>query len=125
LVDNVAEPFSPTLTDRRGGTIDSLGIVSFGSGNLITVTENTPPSGWSLAGITCINVGGTANNTIDEPSRSVSIQLEEGELVKCSFHNTQLQPSAAPATISGRADGLVRNWYRRMLESQVTDAQTW
>jgi len=103
LVDNVAEPFSPTLTDRRGGTIDSLGIVSFGSGNLITVTENTPPSGWSLAGITCINVGGTANNTIDEPSRSVSIQLEEGELVKCSFHNTQLQPSAAPATISGRA----------------------
>ena len=94
LVDGVAEPFSPTLTDRVGGTIVSLGITSFGSGSQITVTENPPPSGWSLAGITCISVGGTANNTITPPS--VSIQLEEGELVKCSFHNTQLQPSAAP-----------------------------
>jgi hypothetical protein len=101
LVDSVAEPFSPVLTDRIGGTIDSSGITLFGSGNAITVTENDYSPIWSLAGITCTSTI-TNNNTINTGARSVSIVLEEGEFVKCSFHNTQLQPTAAPAIVSGR-----------------------
>jgi hypothetical protein len=54
-------------------------------------------------GITCTSINGTNNNTFNFGARQVSIQLEEGELVRCKFHNTQLQPSAAPASISGRA----------------------
>jgi hypothetical protein len=102
LVDNVAEPFSPVLTDRMGGTVQSSGISLFGSGNAITVTENDYSPIWSLAGITCTSTGGVNNNTISTGTRSVSIVLEEGEYVKCSFHNTQLQPTAAPAIVSGR-----------------------
>ncbi len=100
LVDNVAEPFPDP---RAGATIDSLGITSFGSGNTVTVTENNYSPTWTLAGITCSSVGGTNNNTITVGLRNVVIQLEEGEYVHCRFDNTQLQPSAAPATISGRA----------------------
>jgi hypothetical protein len=103
LVDTVAEPYSATLSLREGGEILSSNITSFGSGNLITVTEDAPPSSWSLAGITCTSVNGTNNNSINTGSRSVSIQLEEGELVNCKFHNSQLTPTAAPASISGRA----------------------
>ena len=98
LVDNVVD--SGTLV---GGTINSSGIVNFGSGNLITVTENNYAPTWTLSDITCVSVGGTNNNTISLGSRLVSIQLEEGESVKCSFHNTQLTPSAAAASVSGRA----------------------
>src|SRR4030095_6319513 len=102
LVDNVAEPFNPDPALRQGGFVDSLGIINFGSGNLITVTENNDVPDWTLQAITCVSIGGTSNNTISVPSRNVVIQLEEGELVQCKFANTQLQPTAAPATISGR-----------------------
>jgi hypothetical protein len=103
LVDTIAEPYSIDLTQRVGGTITSAGITIFGTDNLITVTENAPPPTWSLAGITCTSVGGVNNNTINFPAqRSVTIRLEEGEFAKCSFHNTQLTPSAAPASVSGR-----------------------
>jgi len=106
LTDLIAEPvLTPghPLEDRVGGTIESADIRSFGSGNLITVTENPPPATWSFVAITCTSVNGTSNNTINSGTRTVSIQLEEGELVKCTFHNVQLTPSAAPASISGRA----------------------
>jgi hypothetical protein len=103
LTDTIAEPYSEDVADRLGGTILSSDIVLFGSGNLITVSEDTPPTGWSLSDITCGSLGGTNNNTITLGTRSVSIQLEEGELVRCSFHNVQFAPSAAPASISGRA----------------------
>ena len=103
LVDNVTEPYSQfDLTLREGGEIESSDITSFGSGSLITVTEDLPPSSWSLVGITCTSINGTNNNTVNFGARSVSIQLEEGELVNCKFHNAQLTPSAAPASISGR-----------------------
>jgi hypothetical protein len=100
LVDNVAEPINQP---RVGGTINSSNITSFGSGNLITVTENNYFPTWNLASITCVSTGGTENNTTSVPMRSATIQLEEGEFVKCTFNNTQLQPTAAPASISGRA----------------------
>jgi len=103
LVDLVSEPYSNLLPPREGGeTAPSAGITLFGAGNLITVTEDTPPTGWSLAGITCTSTNGTNNNTVTIGSRQVAIQLEEGELVHCKFHNSQLTPSAAPASISGR-----------------------
>jgi hypothetical protein len=100
LVDNIAEPFPDP---RVGGTINSVGITNFGSGNLITVTENNYSPTWTLASISCSSIGGTNNNTINPGARSVAIQLEEGESVKCTYNNTQLQPSAAPASVSGRA----------------------
>jgi len=100
LVDNVAEPF---INPRVGGTINSSNITSFGTGNLITVAENNYSPTWTLAGLSCTSVGGTNNNTINLGLRSVQIQLEEGEYVKCTWNNTQLQPSAAHASVSGRA----------------------
>ena len=123
LVDNIAEPYSNILTDRQGGFIDSAGIRLFGAGNLITVTENVPPSTWSLAGITCSSINGTNNNTINLTARSVSIQLEEGESVNCKFHNSQLTPSAAPASVSGRA---VDSFGRGISGARISvmDAQT-
>ena len=106
LADQVNEPFNPVgpLSDREGTNTSSLGVTSFGSGNLITVTEGlvNPALNWSLVGITCTSVNGTNNNTINNGARQVSIQLEEGETVECEFHNSQLAPSAAHGSISGR-----------------------
>jgi hypothetical protein len=126
LMDLVAEPIltpGHPFADRRGGTIESADIRSFGSTNLVIVSENTPPAGWSLAGITCTTVNGTANNTITLGTRTVSIQLEEGEVVTCSFHNVQLTPTAAPASISGRAVDSFGNGIGGARVS-VVDAQT-
>ena len=99
LVDNIAEPLPDT---NVGGTIQSIGITNFGADNLITVTENNYAPVWTLASIGCQSVGGTVNDTISLAGRNVAIQLEEGEIVKCTFNNTQLIPTAAPASISGR-----------------------
>jgi len=108
LVDDVPEPYGDPLlghpfADRRGGTITSAGIELFGATNAITVTEPTLPTGWSLVGITCVSGVGVNNNTINLGARTVSIVLEEGEVAVCSFHNSLVTPTAAPASISGRA----------------------
>jgi hypothetical protein len=102
LVDNV-------VGSGGGGTASQTfgPIVNFGTGNTITVTEANYAPIWSLANLACVsnpNGGaGTNNNTINLGTRSVGIVLEEGEFVTCTFSNTQFQPSAAPASISGRA----------------------
>lgn len=73
----------------------------------ITVTEGTT-TGWTLSDITCTETGGTANTTTSLTDRRATIKLEEGERVTCTFGNTNLSPSAAGVTVSGRvvrADG--------------------
>lgn len=84
-------------------------IYKFAPGTVITVTEAlpAPSTNFSLANITCSEVAGgglpnMTDSTTDIPNRTVSIRLQQGESVTCTFHNTQLTPSAAPASVSGR-----------------------
>ncbi len=76
-------------------------ITAFGSGNPITVTELSLGN-WTLLDLTCVETGGIQNSTIDFPNRKVVIIAESGESIVCTYQNTQLAPSAAHATISGR-----------------------
>jgi hypothetical protein len=73
-------------------TYEITNLQLFGSQNTVTVTE-TNPAPYSLVSITCQslpNGGGSTinNNTISVPARKAVIQLEEGELVVCTFVNT-------------------------------------
>ncbi|MGH9948736.1 MAG: carboxypeptidase-like regulatory domain-containing protein [Pyrinomonadaceae bacterium] len=100
LVDNNAQP-----ADRRIVT-DLYKFAKLGSGNWITVTESLLV-GWSLGDIECTDKETVDNqtqypNVIDLTNRKVTIKLEEGEHVTCTFRNAQLQPSAATASITGR-----------------------
>src|SRR5262249_787069 len=68
-----ALPSSRSFTGRFNGTIN--------------VTEQPAP-GWDLPDVTC-TTGGTADPTIDGlPSPSVSIEVQPGENVDCTFTNT-------------------------------------
>ena len=55
-----------------------------------TVTENAAP-GWSLSDVTC----GDGDSTGDPFARSVTVRLQAGETVICTF--TNLQSAAAPS----------------------------
>lgn len=78
--------------------------------SVITVTEALAPpeSNWSLADIVCTETAGggvpNVNDTTDNfpIGTSANIRLQQGESVTCIFKNTQLQPSAAAASVSGR-----------------------
>ena len=77
-------------------------ITSFGSGNPIMVTESAL-NGWTLADIACSETGGIANTTVNFGQRKANIIAEPGESITCIFKNTQLAPSAAHASVLGRA----------------------
>jgi len=67
---------------------------------------------WTLLSITCDETsGGSQLPQIDDSGqhpdstnfpRTARIRIQEGEFVTCTFVNSQLAPTAAPASISGR-----------------------
>ena len=77
-----------------------------GVANVITVTEdtNTFPVGWSLAGVACTVNG--ANTVFPAVSNSgnvgVTVTVPAESVVVCTFLNSNLVPSAAHVSISGR-----------------------
>jgi hypothetical protein len=77
-------------------------ITAFGPTNPITVTESLL-SGWTLSDLMCSETGGIANTTVNFSARTATIIVEAGESVTCIFRNSQATPSAAHASILGRA----------------------
>jgi len=110
-----SQGFSPTnfflVDDNTDPGVDtklSDSISTFnGTANVITVTENTAmfPAGgnWSLAGIVCNESVSTTGTTINNFLAKVTVTVDPEEVVVCTFNNTQLSPTAAPASVSGRA----------------------
>ncbi|MGI8812875.1 MAG: carboxypeptidase-like regulatory domain-containing protein [Pyrinomonadaceae bacterium] len=110
LIDNV-NGNSPSVAGSD--KIADSKVLLFGATNNIVVKEGFVNT-WSLDSISCVSAsGGTGlpssdNNTLVydpmSPNRltGVSIVVEQGEFVTCTFHNLQLAPSAAPASVSGR-----------------------
>src|SRR5690606_5430740 len=80
-------------------------VTSFGSGNMIRVTEQQQ-LGWNLVSINCVETSGGApnvlNTTVSLANRRADIIVEEGEQVECTFVSEPVMPSAGSATVSGR-----------------------
>jgi hypothetical protein len=102
-------------------TRESSAIIAFGAANTITVSENTI-NGWTLANIACTETG-TQNSTTNLAQRTATIVVEEGEAVTCTFTNTQLGVTAAPASISGQVVSATGMPLRGVTVS-LTDAST-
>ena len=105
LVDDVpgSGPGSPVSLNAT----ETFSVQSFDAANLITVTEASYAPIWTLADITCTEdpgglpqVDDVATNLAD---RTTTITAQEAEIIQCTYANTQLAPTAAGATISGRA----------------------
>ena len=103
------------IDDNAGPGVDtqqSMAITSFGTGNTITVTE-TATNGWSLSNVNCME-----DKTQDSTKNSLplaTIIVQANETVTCTFTNTQLVPTAAPATIAGRVIGQYQPVYNAVL----------
>jgi len=97
------------IDDDAGPGIDSAvsaGISAFGPGNEITVNEENT-FGWSLADLTCTNNGLASATTsiLVQPAAHAGtavVTMNEGGIATCTFTNSQLQITAAPASITGR-----------------------
>ncbi len=90
------------IDDNAGPGVDtqlSQTITNFGPTNTITVTEGVVLS-WTLANVNCVESG--IQNSSKNVLGPASIVVELGEVVTCTFTNTQLSPSAAVISISGR-----------------------
>jgi len=105
LVDDVPGPGpgSPVSTNAT----ETFPIVAFDAANTITVVEQSYAPTWTLIGNSCQEDPGglpqTDDSTINLATRTATIIPQEAEIIQCTFANSQLQPTAAPATISGRA----------------------
>lgn len=136
---NLGDPDNAfTLVDDQagsggGGTASANfgGLLLFGAANSITVTEADYSPNWTLAGIVCVEDPGglpqTDNSTGNAGTRTATIILEEGEFVTCTFSNTQLAPTAAPASVSGRVvDSFGMGIYNaRLVITDVQNGQSW
>ncbi len=98
--------FSLTDTDPSqfgGGSITRSGLTTFGTN--ITITEGQI-NGWTLSDLVCsINSGGgsTVGTAVaNQGTRTVTINLQEGNNAACTFSNTQAFVTAAPVSVSGR-----------------------
>ena len=96
-----------SLVDDGSSTANSAlfaNLTNFGSANAVTVTENAPTNNYFLMQIGCVEVAaggsGQQNTTVNVPTRTANIILEEGESVTCTFLNAV--PTAATAVVSGR-----------------------
>lgn len=101
--DNLASPSFALYPENE--FVDS-NVTAFGSGNMITVTENAV-LGWQLTSISCVETSGgglpnTLNTTVDLANRKANIVVEEGEQVECTFTSQPLAPSASYAMVSGQ-----------------------
>jgi len=99
----------PLISDLNPDTTEVFQIQNFSAANTSissTVTEGLHAQ-WTLADIACTEQSGglpQLNNTTDDYpiGRSANVIAEEAEIITCTFRNTQLTPTAAPASISGR-----------------------
>src|SRR5688500_16258588 len=98
-----------TLVDDNAGPGDddvlSAPVTTFnGTDNVFTFTEDIsmfPPNhNWSYQSTVCMEDVSTVGTVNVANGKTVVVDPEE--TVVCTVHNTQLSPSAAPATISGR-----------------------
>ncbi|MFN6965124.1 MAG: carboxypeptidase-like regulatory domain-containing protein [Pyrinomonadaceae bacterium] len=92
LVDDNSGPGQ----DFRSATLS----VTPGMTATLTVTETNSPRGWTLVNVDCVE-----NMTQDSTRNSVgpaTINLQAGETVVCTFTNSGLGVTAAPATIGGQ-----------------------
>lgn len=105
--------FSLTDTDPAqfgGGSTPIEDVVLFGSANTLTVSENAdaPGTGYSLSNVVCTVTAGSQGGVVGTWSttfpagRSASIVLQEGNIAVCTFTNTRVGVTAAPATVTGR-----------------------
>jgi hypothetical protein len=99
---------NPTTTcldpPTPGSPQASQPITSFGPANTITVSENPPPpppTGWSFANVNCVE-NGTPDSTQNSLTPTATIIVQLGEVVTCTFTNTQFTPTAALVTVAGR-----------------------
>ncbi len=112
-----AAPGSFTFTGDAAGTIADDGTIVVGGllPGSYTATENDPAPAFDLTGISC-NDG---NSTGNVGTRTATFNLEVGEIVTCTFTNTeqpgtiivekQTNPDAAPGsfTFTGDASGTI------------------
>jgi len=121
---NTAFPFTASSTnfpvavnfslvdDNAGPGIDIIqapAITAFGPANNITVRElNT--FGWTASGLSCVDVNNQATfstllNTQPDPNNIAAqavITMAPSASVTCTFTNSQLQITAAPAAVTGQ-----------------------
>ncbi|WP_341272929.1 prealbumin-like fold domain-containing protein, partial [Fluviicoccus keumensis] len=76
------------------------------TGTAVTINENSLPSGWSLAGATCTNSGGTtvgslAGTTYTIPSGNVT----SGEVFTCTFFNNKVPTVRVQKVTTGGVGG--------------------
>lgn len=72
----------------------------------VTVSE-AAVAGWTLAAIECVETStglpNSQNSTVDVANRRANIQAEAGEDITCTFTSDQIAPTAARASVFGRA----------------------
>lgn len=97
IPDDPMNPGTPT----PGSPIQSGAITVFAPNQTITVTENNIPTGWSLSNVNCVE-SQTQDSTKNSLLATATIKVQPYEIVTCTFYNTNLAPSAAPASVGGR-----------------------
>jgi len=110
---------------QLGGASQVVQTTSFDTD--IVITESNV-DGWSLLGVTCGPIDNGGNSLIgttmpSSANRNVTINLKEGNRVTCTFSNSKLRPTAAPATIGGRVVDSFGNGISKAYIS-VIDAET-
>ena len=101
------------IDDNDGPGVDtqqSAPITSFGPTVPVTVTEAST-NGWTLLNVNCVE-DVTQDSTKNSALPTATIIVQQGETITCTYQNSQLASTAAPATISGQirsARGYVYN----------------
>jgi hypothetical protein len=80
-----------------------------------TITESAPPAGWDFTSVSCVDPDN--GSTVNQTTRTATIDLDQGETVTCNFTNTRktgtievkkvLSPSSDPGRFNLLIDGTI------------------
>lgn len=72
-------------------------------GTNYSVTETSIPAGWDLTAIVCDDTG-DASTTTNLGTATATVNLDEGDIVTCTFTNTQQPASSASSSVASSSE---------------------
>lgn len=104
----VAFPYQATnIAASNFSLVDNTQFVDSNVSQSVVTVSEAQVLGWALSSIQCVETStglpNSQNTTVDMQNRRANIIAEPGEDVTCTFTSQQIAPTAARASVSGRA----------------------
>ena len=86
---SLSETRNLTTTGGYGQTVINFTPTNGNNAKTVTITEQTPPSGWNLTSLSCVDGNNNGNDQTTVSGSTATVNVRSGEVVTCFYTNTK------------------------------------